>query len=299
MNGMRIEQGDVTYRDIGYDVYQSRGLGYNVNFVAEKDSAGGDLSGLYPRPIVKSANADFSIGNDLTVAGDITVTGDITVNDITAGGDVAVTGDTDITGDLTADDATFAGMMRQGETWHAYGGFQDQSVTITTGTVNTWYHVTNATNDLWTAAEADGFSMVDDVLTATNAGDYAGIVSLTISGTANKDFELRVYNVTDSVIAGYHIGVTTTGAGNYANVTLPFYLEADASTQFRLEIRCTTNPTANPTLQHAIFYMSYLHDHTTGPSASPSLSPSISPSLSPSVSPSLSPSISPSVSPTA
>jgi len=144
--------------------------------------------------------------------------------------------------------------------WHVYGGFQDQSETITCAVADTWYHVTNATNDLWTGTESDGFSISSDVMTILNAGDYFGTLAISLSGLAGKDFEFRIYNVTDAAAEGYHIGVTTTGASNYQELVMPLYIEADAGDQFRMEVRCTSVGSGDPTLVHAIFYISYLHD---------------------------------------
>jgi len=141
-----------------------------------------------------------------------------------------------------------------------YGGFQDESETITCGVQNTWYHVTNATNDLWTGTEADGFTLSSDVMTIVNAGDYYGTLAISLSGAVNDDFEFRIYNVTDSVQEGYKMGITTTGAGNYQQIVMPLYIEADANDQFRMEVRCISAGSGDPTLKQAIFYIAYLHD---------------------------------------
>jgi len=151
-------------------------------------------------------------------------------------------------------------MMRQVSVWHVYGGFQDQSETITCSVQNTWYPITNAGNNLWVGTEANGFTLSSDVMTATNGGDYFGHVAITLSGSLNKDFEARVYNITQTRVEGYHSGITTTGANNYAQISIPLYIEATAGDQLRMEIRCTSNPVADPTLQHSVFYISYLHD---------------------------------------
>ena len=154
---------------------------------------------------------------------------------------------------------TSSGMVRQANTWHAYGGFQDESETITISAVDTWAMITNGTSDLWTGLEANGMSLVNDILTIPNAGDYSGILSMSFSGLNGKDFQLRVYNITQAVQSGYVIGATTFGAGNFTNVAVPLYLEADAGDTFRMEVQCITDG-SDPTFKNAIFNLAYLHD---------------------------------------
>jgi hypothetical protein len=161
--------------------------------------------------------------------------------------------------DLEVNGVAKSDMMRQDGTWHAYGGFQDESETISISAVDTWTHVTNSGNDLWTGLEADGLTLSGDVMTFTNGGDYVGSLSMTISGSNGKDFQIRLYNITQTTQMGYHIGATTTGASNFTNITLPLYIEASSSDQMRIEIECTTDG-SDPTLRSAVFYISYLHD---------------------------------------
>lgn len=156
-------------------------------------------------------------------------------------------------------DIVTAGMLRQGTVWHAYGGFEDQAETISITTKDEWTFITNATNTLWTGSEADGLSLSGDVMTIANSGDYYGTLSITLSGLNGKDFQIRCYNITQARAMGGWIGATTTGAGNYTNVTLPLYLECNANDKLRMEIRCTTDA-SDPTLRSAVFYISYLHD---------------------------------------
>lgn len=201
-------------------------------------------SGVWPAAMIDQA-ADYTWTGDHEFGG--TVTSTYLDNRY-----VNVTGDT-MSGTLVA------AMVRQVDTWHAYGGFQDQTETITIGSVDVWYHVTNATNDLWTGLEADGMTLSGDVMTVVNAGDYIGQLSLTFSGLQGKDFEFRIYNNTQGTAMGYHIGATTTGATNYTNVGVPLFLECDAGDALQVEVRCVTDA-SNPTFTHAIFWMTYLHD---------------------------------------
>ena len=151
------------------------------------------------------------------------------------------------------------GMLRQHRTWHAYGGFQDAATTITVGDTSTWYHITNAGNDLWTGLEGDGITISGDVMTFENTGDYVGSLSIDLSALTGKDYHIRIYNVTTSAQMGYYMGVSTTGAGNNVPISMPLYLEVSAGDQLKLEIECTTSAT-NVVVDNAVFYLAYLHD---------------------------------------
>ena len=147
-------------------------------------------------------------------------------------------------------------MVRQEDTWHAFGGFQDQAETLTLD-ADTWTHVTNAGNNLWTGLEADGLTLTDDEIIVANAGDYIGNLSLTITGGNSKDFKFRIYNVTKDEVMGYHIGASTT-ISNYTNISIPLYLECDAGDH--LQVQAWSLAGDDPTLRSSIFYISYLHD---------------------------------------
>jgi len=142
--------------------------------------------------------------------------------------------------------------------WHAYGGFQAAAVTIAIAAADTWEHVTNSTHDLWSGLEAEGMSLSGDIITIKKAGDYFGTLTMSVSGLANKDFRVRIFNITQNLQQGNYLGVSTTGAGNYADVTVPIYLEANAGDSFRMEVACTTDA-SDPTFNDAIFHLIYLH----------------------------------------
>ena len=151
----------------------------------------------------------------------------------------------------------FDGMVRQATIWHAYGGFEDEGETITCG-VGDWNHITNAGNDLWNIDEADGITESGDVFTITNAGDYEGVLSLSISGLNTKDFHVRVYNNTQTAVMGRPIGQSTTGANNEVNICVPIYIEADAGDEFEFQIM--SGDGADPVVEDAILKIIYLHD---------------------------------------
>ena len=169
-------------------------------------------------------------------------------------------GHLDLTADISIDlnaDTNVIGMVRQTNTWHAYGGFEDQAETITCG-VGDWNLITNAGNNLWNLDETDGISITNDVFTITNTGDYSGNLSISISGLTNKDFHVRVYNNTQARVEGRPIGISTTGAGNEMNVSIPIYIEATAGDTIQFEIMSADG--TDPTVDDGLFWMAYLHD---------------------------------------
>lgn len=213
------------------------------------------------------ADDEFSIMNGTTVVDALIVS---TNNNVTIGpvagterlnvsGNAKIDGDITGSGNLTVTDIVYTEMLQQRGTWHAYGGFQDLTVSTTINTVNVWEHITNATNDQWTGLEADGLTLNNDVMTFENDGDYFGHVSISLSGLNGKDFQIRLYNITQAAQMGYVIGVSTTSVNNFVNISLPLYIEANAGDQMRMEVRCTTDA-SDPTLRSAVFYISYLHD---------------------------------------
>jgi len=154
-------------------------------------------------------------------------------------------------------DSLVTGMMRQGNTWHAYGGFEDQAETVACG-AGDWNHITNATNDLWTLDEFDGVSTTLDTLVIANGGDYFGTLSLSISALNGKDFHIRVYNNTQASAEGREIGISTTGAGNEMNVAVPIYVEGTTGDAIQFEIMSADG--TDPVVDDGLFYFTYLHD---------------------------------------
>ena len=146
-------------------------------------------------------------------------------------------------------------MVRQGSTWHAYGGFQAQSEALS---MSGWTHVTNAGSNLWVELESDGISVASDIITVTNAGDYTGHISLTFTGSVSKDYHIRVYNNTQATQMGYVVGASGLGVGNVNALSLPLYLECNAGDTLQVEVQ-ETGDTAM-TVTDAVFYLQYLHD---------------------------------------
>ena len=141
--------------------------------------------------------------------------------------------------------------------WHAYGGFEDSSITIDL-TQNTWANIKNAGGTLWGIDHSNGFSMSGDTLTIENSGHYSGSLSITLSGANNDEVYMRIYNVTQDD-STYKIGFTGVGATAFRNVTMPIYLTATANDEFVLQL-LNTDSNDDAIIRSAIFHMTYLHD---------------------------------------
>ena len=159
--------------------------------------------------------------------------------------------------DGTGDYLFTNGYIRPDKVWHAYGGFEDQSETITCGTGD-WNHITNAGNDLWNLDESDGITITADVFDIVNGGDYEGVLSLSISALNGKDFHVRIYNNTQIRVEGRPIGISTTGANNEMNVCVPVYIEATAGDDIQIEIMSADG--TDPVVDDALFILKYLHE---------------------------------------
>lgn len=151
-------------------------------------------------------------------------------------------------------------ILPAGTVFHAYGGFSLTSATITIGSSSTWYKIKNATDNLWVLSEGAGISIVTDNLVFAHKGDYVGQLSISISGTNGDDIFVRAFNVTDNVATGSIIGSTATGATNFANISLPLYLEiATDNTKVRFEIE-NISAGRDAIVRSAVFNIFYLHD---------------------------------------
>jgi len=127
----------------------------------------------------------------ITTADNATIGDNIVVADnATVGSNLIVAGGADV-----------AGMVKQGSTYHASGGFDNESETVTVTTVDVWYPITNATNDLWVGdpTKCDGITLADDNMTFANTGFYPGVVSMTVAAGSQKDFQIRLYNITQTI----------------------------------------------------------------------------------------------------
>ena len=104
---------------------------------------------------------------------------------------------------------------------HGFMSFKDSSETITVSADSTWYAVTSATNTLWTTANLGGMTGAGDSLTITIAGDYSGVLSLSLSSAA--DDTLQIGLLKNNALISSTGRVMTIGA-EIVNISLPFYL---------------------------------------------------------------------------
>lgn len=151
-----------------------------------------------------------------------------------------------------------AAMLRQDDTWHAYGGFQDSIVVITL-VESEWKQITNATNDLYTATESDGFTLSGDTLEILNTADYVGSMSITFTGTAGNVYQFRIYDITSAAQVGFTTASTGDGGADYVTTPLDIYFEATAGYKYILEVR-NIDGSNSATIRNSTFTIFYLHD---------------------------------------
>jgi hypothetical protein len=155
-------------------------------------------------------------------------------------------------------DIISTGMVRQANTWHMFGWFQQQD-TIIPCTQNVWMWITNSSWNLWTWIELNGISMSWDRMIILNTGDYWGSVTVAVSNSSNSDTCIRLFNLTKWEVAWYQICWTTSSTTNFIPINLPLYIEDDVWDVFEMQITNISN-NDDPHVRSAVYLMSYLHD---------------------------------------
>lgn len=151
--------------------------------------------------------------------------------------------------------------IQQNNMWHAYGGFEDSSVAISI-TQDQWSMVTNVAQDLWSAGshgDSDGITLANDTMVVANAGDYAGLLSMTFYGTNANEYDVRVYSTVQDAQMGYKQGASGRSDNNYISVVNPLYFTCVANDSLVLQV---TNISGNnsATFKFAEFYLYYVKD---------------------------------------
>lgn len=144
-------------------------------------------------------------------------------------------GQTLITGDVTTNTDIYCRRVLESDPWHAYGGFQDSAVNISI-TQGNYTQITNASGDLFTGIEADGFTLSGDTLTMLNAGDYTGTATISFTGGNTKVYRARIWDATAGEQEGFSKAVTGQGVGNIVSVTIPAYFVALTNDKYILQI---------------------------------------------------------------
>jgi len=117
-------------------------------------------------------------------------------------------------------------------------------------TENIWAHVTNGTNDLFSAIQTDaGFILVDDKFKFNRDAitDYRAHITIdfqiVLTGGNNKNIEVRMYNITRDA----HVPIKASGRTNSAGyLTLSgraYEMYGDFDDEFKIEVRNTTDST--------------------------------------------------------
>ena len=82
---------------------------------------------------------------------------------------------------------------------------------------------------------------------------------MAVAAGSQKDFQIRLYNITQTETSGYVIGMTGAGTSNFVNVVLPLNIYATANDKYRMEIRCITD-SSDAILKSGSLHTNYLHN---------------------------------------
>lgn len=80
--------------------------------------------------------------------------------------------------------------------------FQDKGVGLTITASGTWYHMTNATNDLYTEGDTLGVYMSGDTIYFRYAGKYSASMNAGYGGNNDEITGIRLWGERDSTYAG-------------------------------------------------------------------------------------------------
>ena len=142
-----------------------------------------------------------------------------------------------ITGDFDENSVTINGKLCVSEAIHLFAFFGDSTVAISYALADTWYQVTNATDSLWRYQEKDGFTVSNDTITITDAGDYDLTCGIKWEGNNGTSYDFRFYNVTQTTGIPIGQGGTGAGAGNRQGTTVGAYATFSAGDKVIIQSR--------------------------------------------------------------
>ena len=125
---------------------------------------------------------------------------------------------------------------------HLFHYFGDSTITLTYST--SWQHLTNKGFDMWIDAETDGFTISNDTIAVTGAGDYNFTASNTLSIDNGETFSVRFYNVTQGRVIPVASASTGRGSGNYNTLITIAYADINAGDKIVIQYAGSANGTA-------------------------------------------------------
>lgn len=144
-------------------------------------------------------------------------------------------------------------------TYHAIGGFEDSTLTVSIVSKDTWYQVTNSTNDAFIGVDAQGFDLSGDTLIFLNSGDYRGTISVTFSGNSGNEYQFRIYNATKAEQVAFRQGETATGTSSFSNVCFPVYASVNKNDGLVIQVE-NISASNDVIIRHIQFEAVYLHE---------------------------------------
>ena len=154
---------------------------------------------------------------------------------------------------------TVNGYLREAEKIHLFAFFGDSSVTFAYASSDTWYHVTNASDSLWRYSEKDGFTVENDTITITEAGDYDLSCSMSFEGGNGQTYAFRFFNVTGTAGVPVANANTAGGAGNVVNVKVSAYLQ-NATAGTKIVLQGKSDGTTSTTLKNSAIKIYKVHE---------------------------------------
>ena len=136
------------------------------------------------------------------------------------------------------DDVVIKGNIKSTDAIHLFSYFGDSTITYSFASSDTWYHMTNASNDMWIDSELDGFSVSNDTITVENPGDYDLRFKVNIIGGNGTSYAARFYNVTQAKGIPVSGAITGRGSGNVQSLTISAYAEGiDENDEIVIQIK--------------------------------------------------------------